>query len=138
MSSPKRAHRNGAPPLSENKRTTLGPHCGFVVGPGNEQGPSKTCEVHVHIFPPGMEVSRTGPQNRCQYILILIVGIDNKGPIFWLGLCTQDPLPEWRVHTRLEPSNIIINRAPNDHINIRILQHVISGIPLMLALGTRM
>ena len=29
-------------------------------------------------------------------------------------------------------------RAPKDHIKARILQTVISGIPLMLSLGTRM
>ena len=29
-------------------------------------------------------------------------------------------------------------RAPRDHTNIKILQHVISGIPLILGLGTRM
>ena len=29
-------------------------------------------------------------------------------------------------------------RGPKDHINIRILQTMISGIPLVLGLGTRM
>ena len=32
----------------------------------------------------------------------------------------------------------LTHRAPKDHINIRILQNVVSGIPLILALGTRM
>ena len=29
------------------------------------------------------------------------------------------------------------HRAPKDHINMRILQHMIFGIPLILGLGTR-
>ena len=31
-----------------------------------------------------------------------------------------------------------MNRASKDQINIRTLQHLISGIPLVLGLGTRM
>ena len=31
-----------------------------------------------------------------------------------------------------------MDRAPEDHINIRILQTLLSGIPLILGLGTRM
>ena len=33
---------------------------------------------------------------------------------------------------------MLVIRGPKDHINIRILQTMISGIPLMLGLGTRM
>ena len=47
-------------------------------------------------------------------------GVKTRAPDFWKRPC------------------IAVYRAPKDHTNIRILQTVISGIPLKLGLGTRM
>ena len=55
----------------------------------------------------------------CMFFLSYITGAHKEGP----PICRAAPPP--------------IPRDPNDHINIRILQTMISGIPLILGLGSR-
>ena len=79
-----------------------------------------------------------GPPNRPQYTMIPITRTSKTGPLSFetpITVSLRVSLsPPTSGQEAIEPwADLQVFRAPKEHRNIRILQHMISGIPLMLA-----
>ena len=71
-------------------------------------------------FHPGLPVAASSASRRGSALVVLV-----ESKLFY------ELSPDWGLVRA-------IHRGPKDHTNIRIVQTMISGIPLMLGLGTRM